>query len=70
MTETPEIAAALDVAEARWPDVPRGQLIPRMLRDWAAHEPSGSERRHARRRLAGSLAGGAGGYDKNAEWPI
>lgn len=68
VTETPEVAAALDEAAKRWPDVPRAQLIPLVLAEWA--EDAHVERqRVARQRLIGSMTGIPREYRREEDWP-
>lgn len=68
VTETPEVAAALDEAAKRWPDVPRAQLIPLVLKEWA--ESAGIEQsRAALRRLVGSMPGSSRLYRREDDWP-
>jgi hypothetical protein len=51
VTETDDLAAALDAAATRWPDLSRAQLLVRLaLEGQRAAERAGDERR--RRRLA------------------
>lgn len=69
VTETDEVAQALDEAARTWPDVPRSQLIPRILADWAAGGRSPAARAAARRDLVGSLPGSATLYDRGSDWP-
>ena len=58
ITETPEIAGVLDRAAARWPQVPRGQLIPRLLleADRALSAAEAAAREADRERLRSLLA--------------
>ena len=69
MTETADIAAVLDEAARRWPELSRGQLIKRVLLDWARGGQSPSARKAARRALVGSLPGSAELYDRDDDWP-
>ena len=62
MTETDELAAALDDAAVRWPGLSRGQLITRLaLEGHRADAARQREHRHARldalRRHSGALTG-------------
>jgi hypothetical protein len=68
VTETDEVAAALDMAAKRWPDVPRAQLIPLVLAEWTNAARS-EDRRSALRRLIGSLPGSSGLYSREEDWP-
>lgn len=77
VTETDDLAAALDAAAARWPGLRRSQLLVRLALEGhqAAHE-AGDERRRRRlaalRRHSGLLAGeyGPGYLDQlREEWP-
>jgi hypothetical protein len=69
VTETDELAAALDQAERRWPGVPRRRLIARVVADWQAGGRAPAARRAARRHLAGSLPGSSALYQPGDEWP-
>jgi hypothetical protein len=69
VTETDEIAAVLDEAQRRWPDVPRSRLIRRVLLDWRDSARAPAQQREHRRQLAGSLPGSARLYDPAADWP-
>lgn len=69
VTETDELAVVLDEAERRWPGVPRGRLIARVMADWHAGGRAPGVRREARRRLAGSLPGASALYAIEDEWP-
>lgn len=69
VTETDEVAQALDEAARKWPEVSRSQLIPRVLADWAAGGRSPAARAAARRDLVGSLPGSATLYDRGSDWP-
>lgn len=75
VTETDEIAAALDEAARRWPDLSRARLLARLAAEGlrVLHDEAASERRAAGvRQSAGSMAGG---WPPNArerlrdEWP-
>jgi hypothetical protein len=79
VTETPEIARALKVAEQIWPELPRSERIKRLLVEGAeALHPEGSESARDRERLA-TLHASAGmftdGYEADhlqrlhEEWP-
>lgn len=46
VTETDELAAALDEAAARWPELSRGQLITRLALE--GHRAASARRRHHR----------------------
>jgi hypothetical protein len=70
VTETEEVAAVLDEAARRWPDVARSRLIPLILRDWAAGGRSPAAAAGARRALMGSLPGSSALYDRAEEWPL
>ena len=68
VTETPEVAAALDEAARRWPGVARAQLIPLVLKEWA--EGARVERSNeALRRLVGAMPGASGFYKRDEDWP-
>ncbi len=69
VTETDEIAAILNEAARKWPDVPRARLIQRVIADWAAGGKSPSARAQARADLVGSLPGSAELYDRAEDWP-
>ena len=57
VTETDDIAAVLDEAARRWPDVPRSRLIQRVLMDW--HDGGASPAaRHAAAPSTGGIAAG------------
>jgi hypothetical protein len=51
VTETDDLAAALDAAAARWPDLPRAQLLVRLALEGHRAAQRAHEARH-RRRLA------------------
>jgi hypothetical protein len=68
VTETDDIAAALDEAARRWPGLSRGQLVRRVLLDWAGGGRSPSARTAARRALVASLPGSAELYDRDEDW--
>lgn len=68
VTETDEVAAVLDEAARRWPEVERSKLIPLVLKDWA-NSSAAKRRREARRRLIGSLPGSSGLYSREEDWP-
>ena len=68
VTETADVAAALDEAAQRWPDVPRAQLIPLVLKEWA--DGARVERSDdALRRLIGAMPGASGFYKRDEDWP-
>ncbi len=77
VTETDQLAAALDQAAERWPELSRAQLIVRLaLEGEAAVERQGAERMERRRkalqRLKGSFTGvyGPGYLERIREdWP-
>ena len=77
VTETDELAAALDEAEARWPGVSRAQLIVRLAlegNDAARRERESllRRRREAIRRHSGALTGAFGDRyldDLREDWP-
>ncbi|MGB5936697.1 MAG: hypothetical protein WBG76_12615 [Ornithinimicrobium sp.] len=77
VTETDELARALDKAAERWPDISRGQLIVRLaLEGNAAAESTADERRHRRREAIRHHRGAlTGAYDPDyvadlrGEWP-
>jgi len=77
VTETDDLAAALDEAARLWPGLSRGQLVVRLALE--GHRAAMAERRHRRekrlatlRRHRGALTGSYGaGYleESRAEWP-
>lgn len=77
VTETDDLAKALDAAAVRWPDLSRAQLLVRLaLEGHRAAERARAERRAHRidvvRRHSGMLTGAYGpGYLERAreEWP-
>ncbi len=77
VTETDDVARALDAAQRRWPGVPRSKLIVRLITHNGDSLPEVSEEEVARRRaaldeLAGSFSGlYPPGYldDLRKEWP-
>ena len=77
VTETDELAAALDEAEARWPGVSRAQLIVRLALEGNGAARRGREtflrrRKEAVQRHSGALTGAFGdGYlhDVREDWP-
>lgn len=77
VTETDDLAVALDEAASRWPDLSRPQLLVRLALEGhqAAHQAHDDRRRRrlaAVRQNSGSLTGAYGrDYLKNlrAEWP-
>ena len=68
VTETDAVAAVLDEAARKWPGVERSKLIPLVLQDWAAGARV-EHQREALRRLAGSLPGSSGLYNRDEDWP-
>lgn len=77
VTETDDVAAALDRAARRWPAESRGRLVARVLQDWSRHA-EGQERADAHNRVAAvrEAAGAGAGYygstylaDQRQEWP-
>jgi len=69
VTETDEIAAILNEAARRWPDVSRARLIRLIMVDWAAGGSAATAQAEARGRLIGTLPGSADLYDRATEWP-
>jgi hypothetical protein len=77
ITETDEVARALDAAERRWPGVPRSRLIVSLITENGSAISQLNETEAARRRaaidtVAGSFAGlYPAGYldDLRGEWP-
>lgn len=69
VTETDDIAAILDSAASRWPDVSRAQLIRRIIEDWADGGSSPVARARARLDLVGALPGSTTLYDRSDDWP-
>ena len=77
VTETPELAHALEVAERRWPGKSRSALLAALAEEGAkAIEQDDAERLEARRRRLEKLAGGFedvyyDGYldDLRQDWP-
>jgi hypothetical protein len=75
VTETDELAAALDEAATRWPGLSRAQLLAGLAAEGqrAVQDEAAAERRVAGvRRSAGTLAGAwpAGARDRlRDEWP-
>lgn len=75
VTQTPEMARALELAAQEWPDVPRSELIVRLVTVGAAELDAARARRAAARREV--LAATAGtidypdGYlaELRDEWP-
>ena len=62
VTETDEVARALDAAEKRWPGEPRARLIVRLITENGAHVAEVNEAEERRRRaaleaVAGSFTG-------------
>jgi hypothetical protein len=59
VTETPEVADALDLAERKWPGKSRGALLALMVREAAKTlEEEQDERLRRRRQLVEKYAGG------------
>lgn len=59
VTESPELARALEVAERRWPGKSRSALLAALAEEGArALEHDEDKRRAARRKLVEKLAGG------------
>jgi len=69
ITETPEVARALDLAAARWPDVPRSRLAALVLAEWASGPGGQAARDAALDALAGALPGIGAAYDRDEDWP-
>lgn len=79
VTETPEVAAALEAAARRWPEASRrrGQLVLRLIQEGhravvAAEDEEATARENAVRRTAGALTGVYGqGYleELRRDWP-
>lgn len=77
VTETDELAEALDAAAQRWPDLSRAQLVGRLAIEGhrvaaIAHERRRQQRLAALRRHSGALTGAYGaGYREGlrGEWP-
>jgi hypothetical protein len=75
ITETDELAAALDAAAQRWPGLSRPRLLARLAAEGqrAVEDDTGAQRRVAGvRRSAGTLAGAwpAGARESlREEWP-
>lgn len=69
LTETPEVARALEVAAGRWPGVPRARLAALVLADWAAGAGGQAARARALADFEGSMPGISGLYDRKADWP-
>lgn len=77
VTETDELAAALDAAAARYPGLGRAQLVTRLALDGhgaalLAHDERRRQRLDALRAHSGSLTGayGSGYLDRlRQEWP-
>ncbi len=68
VTETEDVADALDAAAVRWPGVPRSRLVPLALGEWVReHRPVA--RTSALKLLVGSLPGIGGLYDRRQDWP-
>jgi len=77
VTETDEVARALDAAARRWPDEPRSRLLVRLITENGAavaevNEAEAERRRAAIEAVAGSFSGlYPEGYLEGlrAEWP-
>jgi hypothetical protein len=77
VTETDEVARALDAAERRWPGESRSRLILRLITEngeavGGVNEAETARRRSAVKAVAGSFAGlYPAGYleDLRADWP-
>jgi hypothetical protein len=77
VTETDELAEALDAAAQRWPDLSRGQLVARLAVEGhraavAEHHRRREERLTLLRAHSGALTGVYDGDDREvlrAEWP-
>ena len=77
ITETDEVARALDAAEKRWPDEPRSRLIVRLITENGAVVAEANEAEVTRRRAAIDAVAGSfpglypPGYldELRAEWP-
>ncbi|WP_433674731.1 hypothetical protein [Microbacterium gorillae] len=77
ITETDEVARALDAAEKRWPGEPRSRLIVRLITSNGEHLEEVSRGDAARRRAAlNRVAGGLTGVyppdylvDLREDWP-
>lgn len=75
VTETPEVARAIDAAAAVWPGEPRSRLLVRVIaagREALERDAEVESRRVVLRRLSGSYAGEYGpGYldELRADWP-
>ncbi|MGQ0678612.1 MAG: hypothetical protein ACT4OM_02955 [Actinomycetota bacterium] len=69
VTETDLVAEILDIAQVRWPGIPRSRLIVSILRDWAGGGRSPTAQAAARRTLAGSLPGTSALYAPGGDWP-
>lgn len=77
MTETDDLARALDAAESRWPGLSRAQILVRLALEGhraaqQAHDESRRRKLAALREHSGMLTGayGADYLDKlRAEWP-
>ncbi|MCL2614540.1 MAG: hypothetical protein FWD95_15110 [Nocardioidaceae bacterium] len=75
VTETPEVARALEIAERRWPGKSRGALLAALAEEGAKSvERDDAARREARRReleaLAGSFRYEAGYLEElRKDWP-
>ncbi|MGH3447460.1 MAG: hypothetical protein ACRDP4_07540 [Nocardioidaceae bacterium] len=77
VTETDDLAAALDAAATRWPDLSRGQLLVQLALEGhraaqRAHDEHGSRRLAAVREHSGALTGAYGPdylQRLREEWP-
>ncbi|MBN2621773.1 MAG: hypothetical protein JXA83_00335 [Acidimicrobiales bacterium] len=75
VTETEEVARALDAAARRWPEDRgrRSRLLQRVVREWARQQDEHEERhREAIRRTSGSIVGLFKTGEREAlrdEWP-
>lgn len=69
VTETDEVARALDLAARRWPGVPKTKLIRLILADWAGGNSSVAAQAESRRAITGSMPGVSGLYNRTEDWP-
>lgn len=77
VTETEDLAAALDAAAARWPDLSRGQLLVQLALeghrvDQRAHDERRNRRLAALHEHSGALTGAYGPdylHRLREEWP-
>lgn len=66
VTETEGVKHALDLAAAKWPDVPRSRLVPKLVEEWARLQ----ERLTAIDRTAGTFDFPVGYLeDLRRDWP-